>query len=84
MTERSEDILKGIKEHLEGRGIDVSAVTREARITEDLDLDSLDVAELTLGLEERFGVEIPDEEAEELGTVGDVIALIDHKVSVGT
>jgi acyl carrier protein len=83
MTDRNNEILEGIKEHLGGRGIDTTAIVPEARITEDLDLDSLDVAELTLGLEERFSIEIPDEEAEDLRTVGDVVALIEKKVSVG-
>jgi acyl carrier protein len=83
MADRKQEILEGIKTHLDGRGIDASTVVPEARITEDLDLDSLDVAELTLGLEERFGIEIPDEEAEELSTVGEVVTLIDNKLSVG-
>lgn len=84
MNEREQEILNEIKEHLGGRGIDVAGVTPEARIAEDLDLDSLDTVELTLGLEKRFGVEIPDEEAEGLATVGDVVTLINTKLgSVG-
>lgn len=83
MAERKEEILEGIRIHLSERGIDTSGVQPGARIAEDLDLDSLDTVELTLGLEQRFGVEIPDEEAEDLVTVDDVITLIESKLSVG-
>lgn len=84
MSDRDQEILEEIKGHLAGRGVEVGGVTPEARISEDLDLDSLDTVELTLGLEKRFGVEISDEEAEELSTVGDVVALIGTKLgSVG-
>lgn len=75
------EVLTGIKEHLDGRGIDTSSLGVDSRILEDLDLDSLDTVELTLGLEKRFGVEISDEDAEGLETVGDVIDLIEAKRS---
>lgn len=83
MAERKDEILEGIRSHLAERGIDVAGVKPGARIAEDLDLDSLDTVELTLGLEQRFGVEIPDEEAEGLVTVDDVISLIENKLAVG-
>jgi acyl carrier protein len=52
-------------------------VTPEAKFIEDLGADSLDVVELVMALEEEFGNEIPDEEAEKLTTVGDVIKYIE-------
>ena len=52
-------------------------VVPEAKFQEDLGADSLDVVELVMALEEEFGGEIPDEEAEKLKTVGDVVAFIE-------
>ena len=54
-------------------------VTEEARFIEDLNADSLDQVELIMALEEQFGAEIPDEEAEKLTTVGDAIEYIEKK-----
>lgn len=54
-------------------------VTDDARFTEDLNADSLDLVELIMALEEEFGADIPDEEAEKLKTVGDAIAYIEGK-----
>ncbi len=55
-------------------------VTMDAKFIEDIGADSLDIVELIMALEEEFGHEIPDEEAEKLLTVGDVIKYIeDHQ-----
>ena len=54
-------------------------VTPEAKFIEDLGADSLDTVELVMALEEEFGQEIPDEEAEKLQSVGDVIKYIEEK-----
>lgn len=81
MTERSE-IFDAVKEHLEGRGIDPSKVKMGADLLRDLDLDSLDTMELTLGMEERFGIEIPDSELEGLVTVEHAVDLIERRLSV--
>lgn len=54
-------------------------VTDDARFTEDLNADSLDLVELIMALEEEFGADIPDEEAEKLKTVGDAIKFIESK-----
>ncbi len=78
-----QEILEGIRAHLVGRGLDPDLIKPEAELGNDLDLDSLDTVELTLGLEKRFGVEIPDEELQDLVTVDDAITLISKKVSVG-
>ena len=57
-------------------GADESAVTLEASFVEDLGADSLDIVELIMGLETEFDVEIPDEEAEKIRTVGDAVNYI--------
>jgi len=81
MTE--EGILGVIKEHLGGRGIDPETVEFGADLSNDLDLDSLDTVELTLALEQKFQIEIPDEELQTLVTVRDAVDLISKKLSVG-
>jgi acyl carrier protein len=58
-------------------GVKPEQVTPEAKFIEDLGADSLDVVELVMALEEEFGHEIPDEEAEKLTTVGDVVKYIE-------
>jgi acyl carrier protein len=77
-----QEVLETIKDHLAGRGIEREKVTPEAELLGDLDLDSLDTVELTLGLEEKFGIEIPDTELEDVTTVNDAIDLIEQKVAV--
>jgi acyl carrier protein len=84
MGEKREEILTAIQEHLAERGIDATDVSEGSDLSKDLGLDSLDTVELTLGLEERFGIEIPDTELEGVSTVGDAVTLIEKKVSVGT
>ena len=55
-------------------GVDEDQVTNEASFMDDLGADSLDTVELVMALEEEFGAEIPDEEAEKLVSVGDAIS----------
>jgi acyl carrier protein len=57
-------------------GVDAEKVTPEASFVEDLGADSLDTVELVMAFEEEFGMEIPDEEAEKLRSVGDAINYI--------
>jgi acyl carrier protein len=54
-------------------------VTPTASFVDDLGADSLDVVELVMGLEEEFDIEIPDEDAEKIATVGDAVSYIDNK-----
>jgi acyl carrier protein len=84
MATQRNDVLEVIKEHLGERGIDAADVSEDSDLAKDLGLDSLDTVEMTLGLEERFGIEIPDTELEGVSTVGDAVTLIEKKVSVGT
>lgn len=58
-------------------GIDEDKVTKEASFKDDLGADSLDIAELVMELEDEFEMEIPDEEAEKIVTVGDALNYID-------
>ena len=62
---------------VEQLGVKPDQVTPEAKFIEDLGADSLDTVELVMALEEEFGQEIPDEEAEKLQSVGDVIKYIE-------
>lgn len=59
-------------------GVEPEKVTPEASFVEDLGADSLDTVELVMAFEEEFGMEIPDEEAEKLQTVGDAISYISN------
>ena len=58
-------------------GCEESAIVPSARFAEELKADSLDLVELIMALEEEFGVDIPDESAEKILTVGDAMAYID-------
>jgi acyl carrier protein len=67
----SEDRVKEIiAKELE---VDVKQITPEAKFIEDLGADSLDIVELVMALEEEFGLDIPDEDADKLKTVGDAM-----------
>jgi acyl carrier protein len=64
---------------VEQLGVNADQVTADAKFIEDLGADSLDTVELVMALEEEFGIEVPDEEAEKLQSVGDVIKYIEDK-----
>lgn len=60
-------------------GIDKASITPESEIIKDLGADSLDVVEMLLDLEKEYGVEITDEQAANLKTVGDIVKLVENK-----
>ena len=59
-------------------GVEADKVTNEASFVDDLGADSLDTVELVMAFEEEFGIDIPDEDAEQMRTVGDAVAYIDQ------
>lgn len=60
-------------------GVDIKNVKSNSSLIDDLGADSLDIVELVMAMEEEFGLEIPDEDAEKIKTVGDVIKYIESK-----
>jgi acyl carrier protein len=68
---------------VENLGVDQEKVTEEASFVEDLGADSLDTVELVMAFEEEFDVEIPDEDAEKMRTVGDAISYLKNKTDKG-
>ena len=74
MSEVSERVKKIVVEHL---GVEESKVTDNASFIDDLGADSLDTVELALTFEDEFGCEIPDDTAESMFTVGDVIKFLE-------
>ena len=71
IADRIKDII------VEQLGVNADQINPEAKFIEDLGADSLDIVELVMALEEEFGTEIPDEEAEKLQTVGDVAKFVE-------
>ncbi|MBY0384585.1 acyl carrier protein [bacterium] len=64
---------------VEQLGVDAEKVRSEASFIDDLGADSLDIVELVMAMEEEFDIEIPDEEAEKLKTVSDVVSYLQTK-----
>jgi len=60
-------------------GVEIEKVTDDAHFVDDLGADSLDTVELVMAFEEEFGIEIPDEDAEGMQTVGDAISYLSSK-----
>ncbi len=77
MSDTADRVQKIVVEHL---GVESEKVTQEASFIDDLGADSLDIVELVMAFEEEFGVEIPDDAAENITTVGDATKYIEeHK-----
>ena len=76
MSSVEERVRKVVVEQL---GVNADQVTPEAKFIEDLGADSLDTVELVMALEEAFDIEIPDEAAEGITTVGDAVKYIQDK-----
>ena len=62
-------------------GVDEDKVTPEARFREDLEADSLDLVELIMAFEDKFGAEISDEDAQKIATVGDAVTYINERMT---
>lgn len=78
MSDISERVKKIVVEHL---GVEQEKVTDNASFIDDLGADSLDTVELVMAFEEEFGVEIPDDAAETIQTVGDAIRFLESHAS---
>lgn len=76
MVIAEQEVIDIVAEQL---GVDVADVTSEKSFVEDLNADSLDLTELIMTFEERFGFEIPEEDAENLKTVKDVIEYVNKR-----
>lgn len=74
-------VFEKVKEMLcEQLDVEEDKVTQEASIVDDLGADSLDVVDLIMSLEEEFDVEVPDEDVENMKTVGDIVKYIESKI----
>lgn len=76
-----EQVRKVLAEQL---ACDVEQVTLDARFDKDLDVDSLDMVEAVLALEEELGISIPESEIEQLETVGQAVDLVSSKLAAAT
>lgn len=64
--------------------VDASQVTEQASFADDLDADSLDLTELVMALEDRFDIEVPEDDLADVATVGDAVDLVIAKVGAST
>ncbi|TDR89233.1 acyl carrier protein [Enterovirga rhinocerotis] len=78
MSDTAERVKKIVVEHL---GVEADKVTESANFIDDLGADSLDTVELVMAFEEEFNVEIPDDAAETIVTVGDAIKFLDKSAA---
>ena len=82
MAISKEDLFAKIKENLvETLELDADHVTLETNIVEDLGADSISLMEFTLALENEFGIEISDEDAEHILTLGQVVDYVSNKIN---
>lgn len=73
---------------IEQLGVDADEVTPDASLEQDLGMDSLDAVEIVMAFEEEYGIEIPDEDAQKVTKVSDIVAylerrLMDHSADLG-
>ena len=82
MAISKEDLFSKIKENLvDTLELDADNVTLETNIVEDLGADSISLMEFTLALEDEFGIEISDEDAEHILTLGQVVDYVSNKIN---
>ena len=80
---KKEEVLSRLKEIIEDRlDVEEDQIVPEASFVEDLGADSLDIVELIMGIEEEFDIEIPDEDAEKLTSVGEAMNYTLAKIGV--
>ena len=77
MSDVEAKVIEIVKEHL---GVDDTKVSADSHFIDDLGADSLDTVELVMAFEEEFDIEIPDDAAEHIQTVGDAVKFITEKV----
>ena len=77
----TQDVADGLREIMAARlGLRAEQLVPEARLVEDLGLDSLDAVELAISVERKFDIEVPEEELTKLKTVADMVALVESRV----
>jgi acyl carrier protein len=77
----TQDVASGLKEIMAARlGLPAEQLVPEARLVEDLGLDSLDAVELAISVERKFDIEVPEEELTKLKTVADMVALVESRL----
>jgi acyl carrier protein len=77
MAQSEQEILEGLAEIVnEETGLDTASVELDKNFTDDLDIDSLSMMTIVVNAEEKFGVKIPDDEVQNLKTVGDAVSFI--------
>ena len=77
----AQDVAEGLREIMAARlGLPPEQLVPEARLVEDLGLDSLDAVELAISVERKFDIEVPEEELTKLKTVADMVALVESRV----
>ncbi len=74
MSDKFESVKSIIAEQL---GVSEDEITEESNLVEDLEADSLDIVELVMAFEDEFGVKVPDDELENVKTVGDILKILD-------
>ena len=77
----TQDVASGLREIMAARlGLPAEQLVPEARLVEDLGLDSLDAVELAISVERKFDIEVPEEELTKLKTVADMVTLVESRL----
>lgn len=77
----AQEVADGLKEIMAARlGLQAEQIVPEARLVEDLGLDSLDAVELAIAVERKFNIDVPEEELTKLKTVADMVKLVETRV----